>query len=242
MNVTLISSNYDAIDLINKMYCAARTCYCADSTMQIRIDADSVGFDEKLDFVKKVLKSGHHSIAEHITFTYGIDGISRSCSHQLVRHRLCTFSQQSQRYTSPSKENKINWIIPDSIKKDEYALVYFEDAIKAIEKAYNYCVDIGIKKEDARFILPNACPTNITVSTNLRNLMHVMGLRLCNRAQWEIRKVFEEMKAVTISRYAWLDDLLQPQCVHLGYCPEHNSCKKYPPKEELIKVYKESLK
>jgi len=72
--------------------------------------------------------------------------------------------------------------------------------------------------------------------------MHVMGLRLCNRAQWEIRKVFEEMKAVTISRYAWLDDLLQPQCVHLGYCPEHNSCKKYPSKEELIKVYKESLK
>jgi thymidylate synthase (FAD) len=192
--------------------------------------------------IRKVFKSGHLSIAEHITFTYGISGISRSCSHQLVRHRLCTFSQQSQRYTDLSK-SKIDWIIPDSIYKDEYALAYYNEALKAIEKAYLYCVDIGIKAEDARFILPNACPTNITVTTNLRNLMHIMGLRLCSRAQWEIRQVFKEMQKQTVEQYPFLKDYLQPNCEQLGFCPEgHGACGRKPKKSELIKVYKESQK
>ena len=241
MIVTLFDK-YKESDLINKMWVAARTCYSPNNIRDLKIEADSISLDEKIDLIRKVFKSGHLSIAEHITFTYGISGISRSCSHQLVRHRLCTFSQQSQRYTDLSK-SKIDWIIPDSIYKDEYALAYYNEALKAIEKAYLYRVDVGIKAEDARFILPNACPTNITVTTNLRNLMHIMGLRLCSRAQWEIRQVFQEMQKQTIEQYPFLKDYLQPNCEQLGFCPEgHGACGRKPKKSELIKVYKESQK
>ena len=232
MNVTLISSNYDAIDLINRMYCAARTCYSPEDTVRIRVDAESIGFNEKLDFVKKVLASGHHSIAEHITFTYGIDGISRSCSHQLVRHRLCTFSQSSQRYCCFAGK-PFNFITPPEIAKDEKLAKGYVEFMAHAKRTYDSLVEAGIKAEDARFVLPNSATTNITLSTNLRNLMHIMGLRLCSRAQWEIRKVFQEMKAVTVARYAWLDDLLQPQCVALGYCPESRGCGRYPKKESI---------
>ena len=234
MNVTLISSNYDAIDLINRMYCAARTCYSLDNITQIRVDAESISFDEKLAFVKKVLSSGHHSIAEHITFTYGINGVSRSLLAQITRHRLCTFSVQSQRYCCFAGK-QFDYVIPPEIAKNEELTKGYVEFMKHAKRTYDYLIDAGIKAEDARFVLPNAATTNITVSTNLRNLMHIMGLRLCNRAQWEIRKVFEEMKAVTVARYAWMDDLLQPQCVHLGYCPEKSSCKRFPSKQEFLK-------
>ena len=239
MLITLFD-RYKESDLINKMWIAARTCYSADNIRDLKIEADNIDIEDKLDLIKKVFNSGHLSIAEHISFTYGISGISRSCSHQLVRHRLCTFSQQSQRYTDLSK-SKIDWIIPDSIQKDEYALAYYEEALKAIEKAYLYCVDIGIKAEDARFILPNSCPTNITVTTNLRNLMHIMGLRLCSRAQWEIRQVFQEMQKQTIEQYPFLKEYLQPNCEQLGFCPEgHGACGRKPKKSKLIKLYNES--
>ena len=234
MIITLFD-RYKESDLINKMWVAARTCYSADNIRDLKIEAENLTIEEKLDLIKKVFRSGHLSIAEHISFTFGISGISRSCSHQLVRHRLCTFSQQSQRYTDLSKE-KIDWIIPDSIQKDEYALAYFQEALKAIEKAYCYSVEVGIKAEDARFILPNACPTNITVTTNLRNLMHIMGLRLCSRAQWEIRKVFVEMQKQIIEQYPFLKEYIQPQCVHLGYCPEKSTCGKSITKEQILKI------
>lgn len=232
MNVTLVTNNYDAIDLINRMYCAARTCYSIDDTQRIRIDADSTSFDEKLAFVKKVLASGHHSIAEHITFTYGIDGVSRSLLAQITRHRLCTFSVQSQRYCCFAGKS-FNFVTPPEIAKDEKLAKGYVEFMAHAKRTYDSLVEAGIKAEDARFVLPNAATTNITLSTNLRNLMHIMGLRLCSRAQWEIRKVFQEMKAVTVARYAWLDDLLQPQCVALGYCPESRGCGRYPKKESI---------
>jgi len=238
MNVILFD-RYKESDLINKMWVAARTCYSENDIRSLKIEANNIPIEEKLDLIKKVFKSGHLSIAEHISFTYGISGISRSCSHQLVRHRLCTFSQQSQRYTDLSKDD-IDWIIPESIYKDEYALACYQEALRAIEKAYCYCVDVGIKAEDARFILPNACPTNITVTTNLRNLMHIMGLRLCSRAQWEIRQVFQEMQKQTIEQYPFLKEYLQPNCEQLGFCSESQCCGRKPKKSELVKIYKES--
>ena len=134
-----------------------------------------------------IMAGGHFSTLEHVSYTFAIDGVSRALTHQLVRHRLASFNQQSQRYVK-FKEG-IEVIKPDTIAKNEKANALFDSAMQVAEQAYADLVELGIPAEDARFVLPNAAETKIVVTMNVRELLHFFELRCCKRAQWEIREL-----------------------------------------------------
>lgn len=235
MEVILFDRTHNAIELIDRIYISARTCYSPLNHTQLCIEAEQTSYEDKLDLIKKVLKSGHHSVLEHVSFTYLISGISRSCSHQLVRNRIASYSQASQRYINFS-DKSFDFVTPPEINKDSELLKEYIDFMNLCKEKYDKFVEAGIKAEDARFVLPNAACTNISMTMNLRELIHVCGLRLCSRAQWEIRQLFEKIKSITIMHYTFLDEFLQPNCIQIGYCPEsHGSCGRRPKKSELIK-------
>lgn len=172
--VELLSVTPNAEQLIER---AGRTCYQS----QERITAESAGV-----FIRKLIKSGHESVLEHASATFRLSGVSRALTHQLVRHRLCSFSQQSQRYVD---EAGFEIVIPTSIQQNEAALMWFNDIMKKIGFCYSELKARGIPKEDARFVLPNACASEIVVSANFRQWRHVFDQRCDCRAQWEIREV-----------------------------------------------------
>jgi thymidylate synthase (FAD) len=137
-------------------------------------------------FVRMLVTRGHHSVLEHATATFAIGGVSRACTHQLVRHRLCSFSQKSQRYVS---ERETGFVVPESVAANEDALKAFTDSTAASHASYEKLVELGIPKEDARFVIPGAVYTDIVLSANLRELRHVVELRGSRHAQWEIRRL-----------------------------------------------------
>ena len=145
--------------------------------------------DKIKHLVELALKLGHLSVFEHISFTFAIEGISRACSHQLVRHRLFSFTQQSQRYV---KESNFPYIVPKTIKQNEEAYPKFLNAIDIISRTYKELAKT-VPFEDARFILPNATETKVVATANARELMHFFKLRLDKTAQWEIRNIAELM-------------------------------------------------
>ena len=168
-------------------------------------------------------KSGHHSTFEHVTLSFLINGISRACSHQLVRFRIgVSFTQRSQRYTD---ETEFNFVIPPSIQKNDVALNKFISSVNQCRANYEELVSMSILKEDARFILPNAVSTDIIMTMNYRELMHACGLRLCKKAQWEIRMLFWLIKMQVTKLNPILSKYLQPKCFHDGFCREVNPCK-----------------
>lgn len=169
MNVTLVQETPNIIDTIAHI---ASICYASEPK-------------DHLALVKHLYKNGHHSVFEHIYFTFKIDGISRACSHQLVRHRHCSFTQRSQRYCS---EKEFEFVTPYTV---DYSR--FENDMEDIQDCYNGYLRRNIPKEDARYILPNACTTDLYLSCNLRELIHICNERLCSRAQWEIRELVEQM-------------------------------------------------
>lgn len=211
MNIELLSIPNNLIDLI---YIACKTCYCTN------IDT-SIKQEDKLKLINQVMKAGHFSTVEHIQFVFKIDGISRATSHQLVRHRHASYSQRSQRYIH---ENQFNYIIPEAIKENLELKTQFENLMSDISNFYNLLTQNGIKKEDARAILPNACTTSLIMSLNLRELIHIANLRLCNRAQKEIKECVKNMCNLIIERENWLKDYLVPKCVANGFCNEHIKC------------------
>ncbi|BAL80327.1 FAD-dependent thymidylate synthase [Caldisericum exile] len=146
--------------------------------------------EDIIHLINLALQLGHYSVFEHISFTFAIEGISRSCSHQFVRHRFFSFTQQSQRYVK--YENPV-FIFPPSVKNNLEALEVFEKTLKTIEESYKKLLSLKIPEEDARFILPNATETKIVATANARELMHFFKLRLDPHAQWEIRKMAQEM-------------------------------------------------
>ncbi len=204
-------------DPVTKIYKACKICYS-----QNKID-ENTSRKEMENLISKVIKSGHLSVTEHVSFTFEIRGISRVCSHQLVRHRIASYSQQSMRYTKPE-----DYIIPETIKKDERFFGKFKKIVEECFSLYEEMIKEGIPKEDARFILPHAVKTNIIMTMNLRELIHASSLRLCNRAQWEIRELFEKIKERVREVDPFLSSFLKPRCEHLGYCPEEKSCGRYP--------------
>jgi len=142
-------------------------------------------------FIRMIIRSGHESVLEHAYATFRFKGVSRAFTHQLVRHRLCAFTQKSQRHVD---ESNFDFVIPPSISEDSEGKEKFEDTIRMIRDAYNFLrYQEGIKKEDARFILPNATETEIVVSANFRQWRHMLKLRTDPNAQWEIRKVFNKV-------------------------------------------------
>lgn len=216
---------------------AAKLCY-ANSDVDTLLDGLT---DEKIEsFVNMLASIGHESPLEHVSFTFAIEGISRACSHQLVRHRIASYSQQSQRYVSC---DQFSYVTPPEIVANPEALAAFEEQMNLAAESYRKITAILEEKhlknmlesgmdekaakraaqkkaiEDARFVLPNACETKIIVTMNTRTLLHFFQLRCCNRAQWEIRAVADEMLRC-VSKVA--PDLFKnagPSCVN-GVCGE----------------------
>lgn len=176
--VTLLSITPGAEKLIEE---AGRTCY---------LSLDRIDEGTEKSFIRNCIRRGHHSILEHASASFRITGASRAFTHQLVRHRLASFSQQSQRYVD---EAGFNYVIPDTILADPETAMVFRGFMARAEEAYRELRERGIRKEDARFVLPNALESQIVFSANFRELRTIFHLRLDRSAQWEIRKVCIEM-------------------------------------------------
>ena len=184
MNITLIQYTYNPE---NTVAVAARLCY---SDKDIRDISYMAELKDQSDFLRKVISLNHESVLEHASFSFGIEGISRACSHQLVRHRLASFSQRSQRYVRAGSAPAA--VVPDSIMDSESRSI-FAKAIMAAWEAYTALIENGVPAEDARYVLPNATTTSIVMTMNARELRHFFRLRCCNRAQWEIRQMADKM-------------------------------------------------
>ena len=219
LEVLLVSKPDNLIDTI---YTACRTCYSSDGSVEIfkNITDDK---EKKLTLIKRIISSGHYSTIEHVQVTFAINNISRAATHQLVRHRHMSFSQKSQRYV---KEADFDYIVPNAINNKPELLAKFEEHMNKTSELYNELVEAGIKKEDARSILPNAAASSLVTSLNLRELIHLANLRLCTRAQLEIRVCVSKMCALIVKEEPWLAEHLVPKCERLGYCDEDNSCGK----------------
>ena len=184
MKVTLIQATSNPIETIAQI---ASICYDSDPK-------------NPLGLVKHLYKNGHHSVFEHIYFTFKIEGISRACSHQLVRHRHCSFTQRSQRYCS---EDGFGYVRPNTTDN------LFDTYVDGIESWYKQMQNAGVPNEDARYILPNACETSLYLSCNLRELIHMSNERLCQKAQWEIRELVQQM-VYCVNADLWF--MLVPKC------------------------------
>lgn len=201
------------------IYTAARTCYSPDNAIEMYNRA--VDEEDVLKLVKKVLGMGHESIAEHFYMTFAVAGVSRVLSHQHVRHRHKTFSQKSQRYVTYHAPFK--YIIPPSIENSRYKEA-FEKVMEKLQVVYNNMVSDGIPGEDARYVFPNACETSYIVSCNFRELMYFSNLRLCSKAQWEIRNLVNKMCALVVEAEPWTEKYLVPKCHKYKRCTEDKSC------------------
>ncbi len=192
---------------------AARLCYSASSIDQL-LEKSRVGREA---FLAKILSLGHLSVLEHASFTFGIEGISRACSHQLVRHRIASYSQQSQRYVS--HQERFAAVTPPTIASRPALKARFEAMLQEIHQVYGELLDQGVPAEDARFVLPNAAETKIVLSMNARELRHFFALRCCRRAQWEIRAMAVEMLRLARRAAPLLFASAGPGCLQ-GACPE----------------------
>ena len=218
LEVRLISIPDNLLDIV---YTACRTCYSADGAVEI-YENHTNDKDKMLSLIKKVISSGHYSTIEHIQLTFAINNISRAATHQLVRHRHMSFSQKSQRYVK--EKGEFDYIIPSAIKANKELCKKFELFMQDTAALYQEFIQNGIKSEDARSILPNATASSIVTSLNLRELIHLANLRLCTRAQLEIRMVVKKMCALVEEKEPWLTEHLVPKCERLGYCDEDKSC------------------
>ena len=244
MKVKLLAKTPNMLDIV---YTGARTCYNAGSPLDMWDDVHNIPTDKKETMISKVFKSGHLSTSEHAYFTFAIEGISRACSHQLVRHRHCSFSQQSQRYVEIKEDSNTLYDLINGFATDEkiatmkrIANKYFVDVDDNNYYGYVHCLWVytsrvanGEKPEDARNSLPNATKTNIVVSMNLRELIHLCNERLCTRAQGEIRKMVKEMVKEVLKDEEWLKPYLVPKCEQNGICFEHKSCGRKPTLKDL---------
>jgi len=173
-----VSDEYDGESPENVIAHAGRVCYKSDAR------------DRTKEFVQRRIKEGHESIIEHSSITFEIEDISRACSHQLVRHRLASYSQESQRYVEMSNPR---FVIPKSIQENDNARRLFLDMMVDVMYTYEKLRELGILREDARFILPNAIATKIIVTMNYREMRHFFKVRCHKSAQWEIRELANEM-------------------------------------------------
>ena len=216
---------------------AAKLCYSPVGVDEIEKNLT----DESVDkFINMLMSMGHESPLEHVSFTFAVEGISRACSHQLVRHRIASYSQQSQRYV---KLDQFEYIIPKEIEKIDEAKKVFIDAMKKDQEDYDKLVDILFNKhykklvqqgkdakkakkdaekkaiEDARYVFPNACETKIVFTMNVRSLYNFIEHRTCERAQWEIRDLATQMLKKLREISPVLFNNKGPKCIK-GPCPE----------------------
>lgn len=213
--VKLLASTPNAANVVAA---AAKLCYSPSGAADILKGLDSKKTES---FLKMLNESGHMSPFEHVSYTFAIEGISRVATHQLVRHRVASYSQQSQRYV---EMNIPSCIVPPAIKDNSVALEIFQKQIDSTWECYKKLVATGITKEDARFILPHGAETRIVVTMNARELHHFFSLRLCKRSQWEIRELARQMFILVREVSPKLFVKGGPSCITDGSCGEVHSC------------------
>lgn len=211
LDVRLIGYSKDAEQVIAA---AIRQCYSGLSGQELKA---KISPQKRAKLICQVIGSGHTSTIEHVSFTFAIQGVSRVLTHELVRHRIASYSQQSQRYVS--NEN-LNYIMPPSIKNNVQALKIFQEQINKDQQIYNELLIMGIPKEDARFILPNASETKIVVTMNARSLFNFLQRRMCQRAQWEIRLLAYKMHALLKKAAPNIFQYAGPTCLTEKICWE----------------------
>jgi thymidylate synthase (FAD) len=209
VNVQLLSCTPDPERLVAL---AARLCYSPVGIGELR---EEVSRRDARGLVRRVLSMGHASVLEHVTLTYGVEGISRAASHQLVRHRIASYSQQSQRYVAA----EFGYVTPPTVSGSRSLRREYGRHMAACSRLYGKMLRAGVPPEDARFVLPNATETKILITMNARELRHFFALRTCRRAQWEIREMAMRMLSVAKGEAPLLFEDAGPGCVR-GRCPE----------------------
>jgi len=210
------------------IYACARQCYSKYSAYQIYTKKDKISSKKLKEFIAHLVERRHLSPLEHVSFTFAVEGISRVCSHQLVRHRIASYSQQSQRYVSM---DDFKYVIPQIIAKNKKAKKKFLEIMQYLRNAYNELKSILEEdkeldrekiNQDLRFILPQAVQTKIVITMNTRELLHFFSERLCLRAQWEIRTLALKMLSLCKKILPEVFSLAGPKCKQLKYCPEND--------------------
>lgn len=234
MRVELLAHTPEPLSLI---YAAFRQCYHAGfvADMWPRLLAGEISFAKQEEFVGSVMESGHVSPIEHVSFTFAVSGVSRALTHQLVRHRIASFSQQSQRYVDGGD---FEHVLPPAIAKDPEAKRRFTACMEEIGAAYRDLKEIlerngrkgSAANEDARFVLPQAAASRIVFTMNCRSLLNFFEHRCCTRAQWEIRSMAGSMLALCREVLPAVFRHAGARCERLGYCPEGEkfTCGRYP--------------
>lgn len=231
--VELLAVTPNAESLI---YAAFRQCYHAGfvGDMWPRLLSGEIEHEKQREFVAKVLESGHVSPIEHVMFTFAVEGVSRALTHQLVRHRLASYSQQSQRYVDGSS---FNYVVPPAIARNPESLAEYESCMESIRASYIKLKDLlkedgqgGKAAEDARFVLPQGGETRIVFSMNCRALLNFFEQRCCTRAQWEIRSMAMKCLKLCRAELPVIFNVAGARCEKLGYCPEGEkfTCGRYP--------------
>ncbi len=190
---------------------AAKSCHTVHTP-----EMNEMNEGEIKGIIRITRDAGHHSVLEHASFTFAIDDVSRALTHQLVRHRLASYSQQSQRYVNLKP---LEYVSPPTVRVNPEAGKKYEEIMKYLEKSYGELVEMGIPLEDARYILPNATHTNIVVTMNARELINFFTLRTCMKAQWEIRALAYIMLKKVRDVAPTIFENAGPACLR-GKCPE----------------------
>lgn len=193
---------------------AARLCYAPVGAKELM---ETMPPERVESVLATIMKSGHFSTLEHVSYTFAVDGVSRALTHQLVRHRLASFNQQSQRYVKFT--DGVGIVKPESVSEDPAASKVFDQAIDTVLAAYQTMLEAGVPAEDARYILPNAAESKIVITMNIRELLHFFELRCCNRAQWEIRELACRMLELVRPTAPYIFKDAGAGCVR-GTCPE----------------------
>jgi thymidylate synthase (FAD) len=207
---------YSTPDPERSIAVAGRLCYTERTATEL---TDAMSDEEVLKILKTLITSGHHAALEHASYTFALSGVSRAMTHQLVRHRVASYNQQSQRYVSYGDGMKV--VKPASIEAELAASVRFDALMGEIYEVYKDLIAAGVPAEDARYVLPNAKTSEIVVTMNVRELLHFFELRCCKRAQWEIREAADQMLALATetSPYIFMD--AGASC-RRGVCKEGN--------------------
>lgn len=236
------------------IFCCAKQCTSQDDAADVfdtvtDIDEDTMTTIDTSSLIRRVIDSGHTSVVEHVSFSFAVSGVSRALSHQLVRTRIASYSQQSQRYVDVNGGvNVFPYVIPPKIAaipeaKERYTLAMTQAAV-SYQAIRDLLVEHGSKEsanEDARFVLPNACETKIVVTMNCRALLHFFEERCCQRAQWEIRALANAMLAICKKCLPVVFEKAGPKCVRQGFCNEHKSCGRFDQVSRYDKSKEEAI-
>ena len=236
MNVVLIGGP-DRETAVNIIYAACRQCY-SPGFVGDDFPFENVSKFKKKELIQRVVSSGHVSTIEHVAYTFAIQDVSRGLQQQLTRHRLANFSIQSTRYNDV--ENMGFWKAP-AIERNEILSKEYDEFLKTAAGFYRHLMNEGISKEDARDVLPLALNSNIVMTMNCRELIHFFELRLCMKAQKEIRDLAKEMLKICQIQLPEVFENIGPKCRQMGYCNEgKRSCGLMPLKEDVFRIYSEN--